>query len=185
MPGHAQRHRLPGCGGTDEHFFDIPDRSRHFRRHYAYCAARGIDVSIAPIEAGGMRRTINGTPIDLTRWTHRKYRLEIECRDTVAPTLAALWRGQTVSVNAPIRLRQVVSSGLATLIRPAVPGSVRCFTADGTPVPSTVSSTSVSTSSSAAHVEYQPVMAMMVVERSEDYAEWGATTGWSIVLEEV
>jgi hypothetical protein len=150
-----------------------------------YGAARGIDVSIAPIDAGGMRRTINGTLVDLTRSTHQKYRLEITCRDTVAPALAALWRGQTVSVNAPIPLRQVVSSGSATLVRTPVPGSVRCFTADGTPVPATVSGTSVSTSPSAAYVEYKPVMTMMVVERSEDFAEWDATTGWSIVLEEV
>jgi hypothetical protein len=132
-----------------------------------------------------MRRTINGTLVDLTRSTHRKYRLEITCRDTVAPALAALWRGQTVSVNAPIPLRQVVSSGSATLIRTPVPGSVRCFTADGTPVPATVAGATVSTSPSAAYVEYKPVMTMMVVERSEDFAEWDATTGWSIVLEEV
>jgi hypothetical protein len=150
-----------------------------------YGAARGIDVSIAPIDAGGMRRTINGTLIDLTRSTHRKYRLEIECRDTVAPTLAALWRGQTVSVDAPIRLRQVVSSGSATLIRTPVAGSVRCFTAAGTPVSATVSGTSVSGATGADFVEYQPTMDMMVVERSEDFAEWDATTGWSIVLEEV
>jgi hypothetical protein len=62
---------------------------------------------------------------------------------------------------------------------------VRCLAADGTPVPSTVVGTTVSTSPSAAYVEYRPVMTMMVVERSEDYAEWDATTGWSIVLEEV
>ena len=150
-----------------------------------YGAARGIDVSIAPIEAGGMRRTINGTLIDLTRSTHRKYRLEIQCQDAIAPTLAALWRGQTVSVFAPIRLRQVVSAGAATLIRSPVPGTVRCFTAAGVPVAATVSGTSVSGATGAAYVEYQPSMLMMVVERSEDFDEWDATTGWSITLEEV
>lgn len=150
-----------------------------------YGAARGVSVSIAPVEAGGMRRTINGTLIDLTRSTHRKYRLEIQCQDTIAPTLAALWRGQTVGVFAPLRLRQAVSSGSATLIRSPVPGTVRCFTAAGAPVASTVSGTSVSGASGAAYVEYQPSMSMMVMERSEDYAEWDATTGWSITLEEV
>lgn len=151
-----------------------------------YGSARGVSVSISPIEAGAMRRTINGTLIDLTRSTHRKHRLEIQCQDTIAPTLAALWRGQTVSVFAPLRLRQALASGAATLVRSPVPGSVRCWTADGSiQIPATVSGTSVSGAAGASYVEYQPIMSMMVMERSEDFAEWDATTGWSITLEEV
>jgi hypothetical protein len=125
-------------------------------------AGRGIKQTLVPIANGDMRRTINGTLVDLTRSTNRKYKSTINCTDSTAPALDGIWRGKIVTVSC-----------VARLTRSAETASVRTEVAGSEVVLSN------------GDISYCPQLQMMLIDYSCDFDEWAGTVNWSLELEEV
>jgi hypothetical protein len=128
-------------------------------------SARGLRGMLSPVDAarGGdkLRRTVNGTLIDVSAPQMRKYKLEAQGGDMAAPSLDGLWVGMAVTVDCHVEL--AYQTGGAPQ-RPPVPGSERV---DGS------------------YTYYSPQLAMLVSELQIEREEWGAVVNWSLVLEEV
>lgn len=126
-------------------------------------SARGLQQTLEPIDAAiSQRRTINGTLVDLSVEDFRKYRSTITCNDHQTPALNGIWPGQEVVVDCVAELSYLTSGGSAD--RTAVSGSSRVegdFTF------------------------YRPQLTMQVVSYRITRDEYGATTGWTLELEEV
>ena len=133
-------------------------------------SARGLHQSLNPIAAvrdqgggggGILRRTVNGKLVDVSAPQMRKYRSEISCNDQAPPAIDGLWAGMIVQVSCAAELGYLTLAGAQ---RPVVSGSER-VEGDFT--------------------YYRPQLTMMVCDFQVDKDEWGATTSWQLVLEEV
>jgi hypothetical protein len=150
-------------------------------------SARGISETIEPIQAGELRRTVNGTLVDLTRSEFRKYAVRLSCDDQGFPALDGIWTGQQVTISCASEMRQRAATTEITLGRDAVAGSVRAENpTTGAPITvSDVTGRVVTLASAPAIVSYRPALVCRVVSWSGDFAEWDAENGWYISLEEI
>lgn len=151
---------------------------------------RGITQSLAPIDNGDLRRTVNSLLVDTTREVNRKFTTTINCTDFDAPTLAGVWKGSEFTVESIAYLNQVVNpaSSTVTLIRDAVTTSIIGVKADGSQISATGFShiTLVATfAENVVVVKFRPILDMLVVEVSSDTDEFEAGVGWSVTLEEI
>jgi hypothetical protein len=127
-------------------------------------SARGVKQSLAVIDqASQMRRTVNGTLIDISFSGFRKYKSTISGTDQRPPNFDGKWPGLTVVVDCIAELSYTPDEG-ETPQRTVVPGS---DTTEG------------------AHVTYRPRLTMKIVALSIDEDEYGASIAWSMDLEEV
>lgn len=133
-------------------------------------SARGLSQSLVPIgQATAMRRTINGTLVDLSDANFRQYASVIRGGDMDPPV--AVWPGTLLTVDCIAELcepwadtEEPMTEGTEPLFsRPAVPGSIRY--ADG-------------------FVFYRPRLSMRVTEWEIERDEWGAAVDWTLTLEE-
>lgn len=63
-------------------------------------SARQLTMTLNPIASGaGLRRSVNGTLLDLTALQFRKYQASVTATDVDAPALTNIWQGQTVTVT--------------------------------------------------------------------------------------
>lgn len=128
-------------------------------------SARGLTQTLEPIDSAGVvRRTINGSLVDLSDASFRKYRSTITGNDQLAPGFNGLWPGQVVTVDCIAELAYYTATSGATAERSVVSGSSRTE-GDWT--------------------YYRPQLTMMVTAFSMDTDEWGASCGWSLALEEI
>ena len=151
-------------------------------------AARGITQTLQPIDNGDVRRTVNGTLLDLTRAENRKFESQIRCSDMATPAMAELWKGQTLLIECIQILNQNINPTFTdvTLIRDPVTNSVFGFEADGTKInPVSVTGRDVIFASDVVNVEFRPILNMMILATSVNTDEYAAEEGWSIDLEEV
>lgn len=151
-------------------------------------SSRGLTQSLALVSNGDLRRTVNGSLIDLTREQQRKFNSTISGSDIAAPAIQDLWRGQELEVECIQPFRQTVFpvSLTATLIRDPVSGSVFGRIADGTKIfPTSVIALVATFAQNVSMVEYRPILTMLVSDISIDNDEYAAQEGWSIDLEEV
>lgn len=151
-------------------------------------AGRGITQTLQPIDNGDVRRTVNGTLIDLTRVENRKFESQIRCSDMATPAIAELWKGQTLLVDCIQVLNQNINpaSTSATLIRDPVANSIFGFDSSGVKSePTSVIGRDVIFASNVVHIEFRPVLDMMILATSVNTDEYAAEEGWSIDLEEV
>lgn len=126
-------------------------------------AIRGATQTLTPIGASvNMRRTVNGTLVNLADTQFEKYASTITCTDQAAPSLDGIWPGETVTVQCIARLSYATSGGSAT--RTVVSGSTEV---DG------------------ATTFYRPQLTMMVTGYEVLEDEYGAEVGWTLTLEEV
>lgn len=126
-------------------------------------AARGLQQTLEPIQAAGsMRRTINGTLVDLANENFRKYRSTISCDDMNAPAFEGFWPGMQVTVDCVAELGYETMSGAPA--RPVVTDSSR-VEGDFT--------------------YYRPQLTMLIVAFTQRTDEYGAAVGWQLDLEEV
>lgn len=126
-------------------------------------SARGLTQTLEPIDAAAdVRRTINGAAVDLSESQFRKYRSTISCTDQQAPALEGIWPGQQLTVDCVFELSYETVT--ASPSRTEVPGS--SYEESG-------------------FTFYRPRLTMMVTALSETKDEYGATTAWSLELEEV
>lgn len=133
-------------------------------------AALGLDQTLEPVnESTSLMRTVDGALDDLSLSQFRKYKSKISCTLFESPALDGIWPGQQVVVHCVPELSYEEPSGGETVpgegaARTIVTGSVR--TRDG-------------------FVYYRPKLTMRVVSFDIKRDEYGATTGWSLELEEV
>lgn len=126
-------------------------------------SARGIRQTLTPISgAANLRRTINGTLVDLSASQFRKYASTISCTDQQHPALNGVWPGLQVTVDCVCELSYLTSGGSAD--RTVVPGSSR---------------------TEGAYTFYRPRLTMRVLAYDIQTDEWGASVGWTLQLEEV
>lgn len=125
-------------------------------------SARGLSQTLEPIAAAGsQRRTVNGTLVDLSRSEFRKYKSTIKCADHQAPAFNGIWPGQVVTVKCVAELSYPTGGNAS---RTVVSGSSR---------------------TEGSFVFYRPQLTMQVVGFSMEKDEYGATTSWTLELEEV
>lgn len=152
-------------------------------------SARGIKERLSVIDNGELRRDVNGMLHNLTRATHRKYTIRLDCVDMSLPTLAETWRGDTITVHSTVELSQIATTTAVELSRPPVSGSVRAINAatgaaitvvdiDGTDI-------TLDAFTGTAIVFYRPIFSAMLASREFDADEWAASAGWAVELEEV
>lgn len=129
-------------------------------------SARGLRQTLEPIDAikGAtvLRRTVNGTLIDLSPPQMRKYKSVVSCTDQRPPAFDGLWPGMQVTVDCVYELGYLTEGG--TPGRPVVDGS--------------------------SYVEgdftyYRPRLTMRIADLKPDVAEYDASVSWQIDLEEV
>lgn len=165
----------------------------------------GITENLSPIDNGSLMRTINGTLIDVTLTSHRKYAVTLSGNDVQPAALGNVWRGQTVTLSAISELAQAATlvSGAVTGVaidRQPVTGSGRAIYKNGADerfaatVTFTENPTGVYTAgmdfgdgsiAGEAFLLYRPKLSMMVVGFSQDTDEFAGAPGWSLELEEV
>lgn len=127
---------------------------------------RGVTQSVEIIDsATHVRRTVNGTLLNLGDEAFQKYASEISCEDVDVPAIDGIMPGMIVDVGCIFELCYQGALPLAgNNTRPAVADSAR--EANG-------------------FVFYRPVLTMMVLGVSMEHDEWGRVTSWQISLEEV
>jgi hypothetical protein len=126
-------------------------------------SARGLTQTLEPISAAvSLRRTVNGTLVDVSAPQFRKYRSTISCTDQQAPAIDGIYPGLTLTVGCIAELSYITSGG--TPKRTPVTGSSR------TEGPFTF---------------YRPSLSMKVTGYRTTTDEYGSTVGWQLDLEEV
>ena len=130
-------------------------------------SARGLTERLAPLGAGALRRTVNGTLVDVTDTLFRKYALSLSANDQEPPAFDLAWRGLQVTVDLVGRLAYATGGSPGRTI---VPGSsVVVSGLSGDPDFTT----------------YRPRLIMLIAAWTLERDEWGAMTSWSLDLEEV
>lgn len=152
-------------------------------------AARGISQTIQPIDNGDVRRTVNGSLLDLTRIQNRKFESQIRLQDQATPTLAGVWKGSTHIIECIFPFRELVdpASTTHTIIRTPVTGSVTGIEdISGLIVdPISVVGEDITFTNAVNLIKYRPVLTMMVLAITFDVDEYAATEGWTVDFEEV
>lgn len=125
-------------------------------------AARGLTQTLEPIQAAAnLRRTVNGSLIDLSYSQFRKYASTISCTDQRVPALDGVWPGQELTVSC---VAELAYADGASPQRESVSGSER--QEDG-------------------FTFYRPILTMLVTRFHQQIDEWGAAVGWELDLEEI
>lgn len=151
-------------------------------------AGRGIAQTISLVDNGTLRRTVNGTLIDLTRDENRKYVSTVSADDQKTPSLAGVWKGMQLVVECVATIRQLVSPAAltATLIRDYVTGSVFGRDINGAKItPTSVVGFLATFPSNVVMVEFYPKLTMLVAGVSINTDEYEASQNWTVELEEV
>lgn len=167
-------------------------------------SGRGITEQLGLIDNGNLRRTINGTLVDTTLSSHRKFRVSISGQDVQPAALNAVWRGQETTVQCISELSKKITltAGAAanvSLVRKPVTGSGRaiCRLADVDYITSGVTFEAITGGwkadvdfsnaalSGDAYVMFRPELDCMVDGWTSDTDEYAAAPGWSIELLEV
>lgn len=129
-------------------------------------ASRGLTGTLRPIDmaqgADKLRRTVNGTSIDVSAPQMRKYHLEASGSDMEPPAFDGLWAGMEVEVDCHVELAYLTIAGPPS--RTVVPGSEHVR---------------------GDYTWYCPQFVMRIAELNIDQDEWGASASWQISLEEV
>jgi hypothetical protein len=131
---------------------------------------RGAQQDLSPIAAAAqLHRTVNGTLTDFSEAQLRKYQSTISCTDQQPPAFARHWPGKyvlTVDCIAELGVPLDTDLGDPGTIngREVVEGSWRVESDFGF---------------------YRPRLVMLVVGFTATKDEYGATTSWSLQLEEV
>lgn len=79
-------------------------------------SCRGLTMTLTPTGTqGALRRTVNGSLIDLSAPQFRKFAATISCEDQEAPELTDIWQGQEVTVTCIPGLGVAATSGELTM----------------------------------------------------------------------
>ncbi|MEA5159968.1 hypothetical protein U5903_04190 [Cereibacter johrii] len=148
---------------------------------------------MAQVSQGELRRTVNGTLVDLTRPALRKWRMTVSADGVALPDLQGAWQGVQVTVIPPVTWSVFAVAGRPSVLleRPAAAGTWRVVHAVTGAILSgaTRSADGKTISLPAGHpdciIEYQPVFTCRITDLSTSADEWEAVAGWSVSFEEV
>lgn len=134
---------------------------------------RGAQQQLQPIQAAvQLHRTVNGSLTDFSEDQFQKYASTISCTDQQPPALAGQWPGrQTLTVDCIAELGIALDTDL-----------------DATDDPTSIDGRTVVTGSWRTEGDfgfYRPQLTMLVTAFTLTKDEYGATTQWSLSLEEV
>lgn len=120
-----------------------------------------VEADITPIDgATDLRRTVNGSLVNLSDPAFRKLAVTLSASDMTLPALGNLYPGDTLTVECPVVIRE--RGGV-----PARPAAGGVFTIGN------------------GWVEYRPVLECMLIANSLNETEGKASASWSLTLEEV
>jgi len=123
---------------------------------------RGATQTLEHVEAATqLRRTVNGSLIDISATQLRKYKSLITGSDQLPPAFDSKWPGMLVTVDCSTELSYLTGGSAG---RPVVSGSSRV---DG------------------AYTFYRPQLTMRIVNFQSTHDEYAAKTAWTLELEEV
>jgi len=129
-------------------------------------ASRGMHGTLRPIDmaqgSDKLRRTVNGTLVDVSAYQMRKYQLDASGEDQEPPAFDGLWPGMEVEVDCHVELAYLTAGGSPS--RDVVPGSAHV---------------------SGSYTLYSPRFAMRITEYQTERDEWGGAYTYSITLEEI
>lgn len=143
-------------------------------------SGRGLTQTIAPINAGSLRRLANGKLVPRERPSLRKYTTSISFSDAYPPAFGALWAGMQVTVYCVAELEQLASKPLE---RPHVPGSVVWQDEDGNELASGEDETVAP--EGAVWVYYRPILICLVESWDLERDEYGEIASGSLNFQEV
>jgi hypothetical protein len=128
-------------------------------------SCRGAQQTLEPIDAAAnLRRTINGTLVDLSVSEFRKYKTSISCSDQLPPALDGVFPGAVLIVDCITELSYENTSPTSSPLREAVSGSER---------------------TEGDFTFYRPRLITRVAALSYTTDEYGAKVDWQLDLEEV
>ena len=155
-------------------------------------SARGCIQRLMPIEAGTMRRTVNGWLVYTGKKEGHKYRSLIYCEDKAAIALEGIWRGGSLKVGCIQRLSQKVLNLETHLDREPVEGSVCAFTDRQERIDilsisgrKTVLKEMAFSEGREIFISYRPWLDMCITDFAYMTNEWGLKAGWRLELEEI
>lgn len=126
-------------------------------------SARGLSETLSPIgAAASMRRTVNGTLVDLSASQFRKYAIAISGSDQQPPACDGIWPGQEIIIDCISEL--CILTDTEGPRHAAVSGSER---EDGD------------------FTFYRPQITARVVSFQQQTDEYGAVVAWTLSAEEV
>ena len=170
-------------------FWTSPER-RDDKDYFPTWSARGCAQRLEFVQFGGLRRTVNGDLVDIGGKLPHKYRTVITGQDQRPPAFEGFWQGTPLWVDCLLYLSVPLAPEAREikLTRLPVPGSLVAQTLSGQPIEiEDVSNQEIFLGSfeEKGTLFYRPCLAMMVVSYQAKTDEWGLSTGWEIVLEEV
>lgn len=177
-------------------------------------SGRGITQTLNIVNNGVMRRTVNGSLVDLTRDQNRKFDSKISANDLITPTMAGIWKGMELEVQCIATIRQlqfnsggyllledggihlledgggdeldVIGADVLTLIRDPVAGSIVGRGLSGQKIATTIiSGRDVTFADTIAYAEFRPKLQMRVSDITLSDDEYSAKQNWQIDLEEI
>jgi hypothetical protein len=167
-------------------------------------SARGCIQHLKPIEAGLLRRTINGALIYASKPLTHKYRSIIYCEDKASLALEGLWRGSEVRVGCIQQLWCQTTEREVLLERDPREESLFAMTsareevriesvngrkviiADQRLKPGGLDNKALEEKGSGEiFITYRPWLSMRIVTFSLMTDEWGLKAGWRLELEEI
>lgn len=152
-------------------------------------SARGCIQHLMPLEAGLLRRTINGALVYAGKPLAHKYRSIISCEDKASVALEGLWRGSQVRVGCIQELWCQSAEQEILLERDPREGSVFAMTAarEGVSIQSVIGRKVMMTEKGLGEIfiAYHPWLDMRIVTFSLVTNEWGLKVGWRLELEEI
>lgn len=143
---------------------------------------RYISVSVRQIEAGELKRAIDGSVMFMGDPDIKLHAVDITCSDQTLPPISDLWVGDRVVIECPVEFS--VPGPAVTLRHDPVPGSVYGVDEDDRKVGTTASGSRNVSIAGAVAIRYRPILQCAVGERSFDSQQAMAASGWSLTLEE-
>jgi hypothetical protein len=161
-------------------------------------SARGCVQHLRPIEAGLMRRTINGALIYAGKPLAHKYHSIIYCEDKASLPLEGLWRGSEVRVGCIQQLWHQTTQREVLLERDPREGSVLVMTSTREEIEIQsvkgrkviiadrgLKDRGLDDKGSEVFIAYRPWLHMRIITFSLMTDEWGLKAGWRLELEEI
>lgn len=127
-------------------------------------SVRGITQTLEPIDAAkNLRRTVNGSLIDLSATQFKKYKSTITCTDVQSPAFDAVEVGDVLTVDCVAELSYLTANS----------------------PPSGPSRAVVATRTEGDYTFYRPRLTMLVTNKQQSTDEYGAAVSWTLELEEL
>lgn len=152
--------------------------------------ARNCIQELTPIPNGEFANTLSGKSVYVETCQRHRYRSLIVCNDVNSPLSDGIWIGSQLVVGCIQNLWQSIEPGetVLQLIRPAVAGSIYAVNNFAEKIKFKEVDNTVQlyhTYEERIFICFRPWLTMHVINFTLKTDEWGAKSGWQLMLEEV